>query len=143
MIDAAFAPAQGAPDTAPLRKPEPPREPEPLRELELLREPGAFESLVHEIGEDGAGEVQAVFLNETSARLELFRALALDQHRARIAREAHSLKSTARTFGYLRLATLALLLESKADALGDAEFYDLLQQMDAAFAGAKALESQD
>jgi len=134
MIDAAFAPAQGAPDTAPLHKAEPLREPEPLREL------GAFEALVCEIGEDGASEVRAVFWDETSARLKLFRTLALDRHRARIAREAHSLKSTARTFGYLRLARLALLLESTAAALGDAEFYDLLQQMDAAFAGAKAQE---
>jgi len=137
MIDAAFAPAQGTLDTAPLPAPE------PLRELEPLCEPAAFDTLVREIGEDGASEVRAVFWNETTARLERFRTLALDQHRARIAREAHSLKSTARTFGYVRLATLALLLESTADALGDAEFDDLLQQLDAAFAGAKAQESRD
>lgn len=72
MADAAFAPAQGAPDTA------------------ALREPGAFGLLVREIGEDGASEVRAVFWTETSARLALFRTLALNQHRARIAREAHS-----------------------------------------------------
>jgi len=131
MIDADFAPAQDALDAA------------PLRDLEPLREPGAFAVLVREIGEDGASEVRAVFWSETSARLELIRTLALDQHRARIAREAHSLKSTARTFGYLRLATLASLLESTADALGDAEFHDLLQRMDTAFAAAKAQESQD
>lgn len=131
MTDAAFAPAQGAPDTA------------APRDLDPLREPGAFDLLVREIGEDGASEVRAVFWNETSARLELFRNLALDQHRARIARDAHSLKSTARTFGYVRLARLALLLESTADALEDAEFDDLLQRMDTAFAAAKAQESQD
>src|SRR6185312_10739502 len=78
MIDADFAPAQDALDAA------------PLRDLEPLREPGAFAVLVREIGEDGASEVRAVFWSETSARLELFRTLALDQHRARIAREAHS-----------------------------------------------------
>ena len=131
MIDAAFALAQGAPDAAPLREPEP------------LREPGAFAVLVREIGEDGASEVRAVFWSETSARLKLFRTLALDQHRARIAREAHSLKSTARTFGYLRLAALALRLENTADVLGDAEYHDLLRQMDTAFTAAKAQESQD
>jgi HPt (histidine-containing phosphotransfer) domain-containing protein len=129
MFDAAFAPAQG--DPAPLREPEP------------LREPGAFGVLVREIGEDGAREVRAVFWSETSARLELFRALVLGQHRGRIAREAHSLKSTARTFGYLRLAALALRLESTIDALDDAEFNDLLERMDTAFAAAKAQESQD
>ncbi|MBR0690693.1 Hpt domain-containing protein [Bradyrhizobium manausense] len=130
MFDAAFAPAPGAHDTA------------PLRDLEPLREPGAFDALVREIGEDGAHEVRAVFWSDTSARLQLFHTLALGQHRAKIAREAHSLKSTARTFGYLRLAALALRLESTADSLADAEFGDLLQQMDAAFAAAKAQEPQ-
>lgn len=124
MFDAAFAPAQGALDTAP------------------LREPGAFNVLVREIGEDGACEVRAVFWSETSARLALFHTLALGQHRGRIAREAHSLKSTARTFGYIRLAALALWLESTADTLGDAEFSDLLWQMDEAFTAAKAQEPQ-
>ena len=128
MLDAAFAVVPGAHDTV------------PLRELEPLREARAFEALVHEIGEDGASEVRAVFWSETGARLQLFRTLALGQHRGRIAREAHSLKSTARTFGYVRLATLALRLEGTAGTLDDAEFGDLLQQMDAAFTAAKALE---
>jgi len=38
---------------------------------------------------------------------------------------------------------LGSVLESTADALGDAEFHDLLQRMDTAFAAAKAQESQD
>lgn len=122
MFDAVFAPAQGAFDTAP------------------LREPGAFNVLVREIGEDGACEVRAVFWSETSARLELFHTLALGPHRGRIAREAHSLKSTATTFGYVRLSGLALRLESTADTLDDAEFSDLLRQMDDAFTAAKAQE---
>ena len=130
MFDAAFAPMQGALDTV------------PLRELEPLREPGAFGALVREIGEDGAGEVRAVFWSDTSSRLKLFRTLELGQHRARIGREAHSLKSAARTFGYLRLAALALRLEGTADTLDDADFSDLLQQMDEAFTAAKAQESQ-
>ena len=125
MHDAAFAPAPHALDTAP------------------LREPSAFDALVREIGEDGASEVRAVFWSDTSTRLSLLRTLAPHQHRSRIAREAHSLKSTARTFGYLRLATLALRLESSADTLDDAGFCDLLAQMDAAFTAAKARESQD
>lgn len=124
MFDAAFAPAQGALDSSP------------------LREPGAFTVLVREIGEDGACEVRAVFWSETSARLELFHTLPLGQQRGRIAREAHSLKSTARTFGYLRLAALALRLESAAATLDEAEFSDLLRQMDEAFTAAKAQEPQ-
>lgn len=125
MHDAAFAPAPHALDTAP------------------LREPSAFDALVREIGEDGASEVRAVFWSDTSTRLSLLRTLAPHQHRSRIAREAHSLKSTARTFGYVRLATLALRLESRADALDDAEYCDLLERMNSAFAAAKALDPRD
>ncbi|WP_369719912.1 Hpt domain-containing protein [Bradyrhizobium sp. LLZ17] len=125
MLDASFAPARSTLETEP------------------LREPGAFEALVREIGQDGAAEVLDVFWSDTSARLELFRTLGLGQHRSKVGREAHSLKSTARTFGYLRLAALALELETTAEALGEAEFCDLLNRMDAAYAAARKQEPQD
>ena len=73
MFEATAAPAQKAPDADP------------------AREPGAYEALVREIGEDGACEVRDVFWSETCARMQLFRTLSLAQHHARIAREAHSL----------------------------------------------------
>jgi len=110
---------------------------------EPLRDADAYDVLVREIGEAGAGEVRAVFWSDTCARLKLFRTLELGQHRAKIAREAHSLKSAARTFGYLRLATLALQLEQTANTLGDPGFCDLLERMDAAFDAARAQEPQD
>jgi HPt (histidine-containing phosphotransfer) domain-containing protein len=106
------------------------------------REPGAYAALVREIGEDGAREVRAVFWSETCARLRLFRTLSLELHRAGIAREAHSLKSAAGTFGYVRLAALALRLEKTAEKLRSTEFHDLLDQMDAAYAAARAQEPQ-
>lgn len=109
---------------------------------EPAREPAAYAALVREIGEDGASEVRAVFWSETCARLQLFRTLSLAQHNARIAREAHSLKSAAGTFGYARLAALALRLEKTAETLGDAEFRDLLERMDAAYEAARAQEPQ-
>jgi HPt (histidine-containing phosphotransfer) domain-containing protein len=130
MFEATFATAPSALET------------EPARELEPLRAPGAFDALVREIGEDGAGEVRAVFWSETCARLKLFGVLALGEHRARIGREAHSLKSAARTFGYLRLASLAQRLERMADTLGEPEYCDLLARMDAAFTSARAEEPQ-
>lgn len=122
MLDATVAPAQEALDA------------------ELAREPRAYEALVREIGEDGACEVRDVFWSETCARLQLFRTLSPAQHHARIAREAHSLKSAAGTFGYVRLAALALRLEKTAEALGDTEFRVLLDLMDAAYAAARAQE---
>ncbi|MBW7974837.1 Hpt domain-containing protein [Bradyrhizobium sp. BR 10289] len=111
-------------------------------DAEPAREPGPYAALVREIGEEGAGEVRAVFWSETSARLQLFRTLSLAQHNARIAREAHSLKSAAGTFGYVRLAALALRLEKSAETLGETEFHDLLDRMDAAYAAARAQEPQ-
>ncbi|WFU72945.1 Hpt domain-containing protein [Bradyrhizobium sp. CB2312] len=107
-----------------------------------VREPGAYAALVAEIGEDGAQEVRTVFWSETCARLQLFRTLALAQHHARIAREAHSLKSAAGTFGYVRLAALALRLEQTAETLDEIEFRDLLDLMDGAFDAARAQEPQ-
>ena len=124
MFEVTVAPMQRALDAAP------------------AREPGAYEALIREIGEDGASEVRAVFWSETSARLQLFRTLSLAQQQAKIAREAHSLKSAAGTFGYVRLSVLALQLEKSADALGDAEFHALLERMDAAYAAARAQEPQ-
>ena len=111
-------------------------------DAEPAREPGAYQALVREIGEDGAGEVRDVFWSDTCARLQLFRTLSLAQHHGRIAREAHSLKSAAGTFGYVRLAVLALRLENTAERLGDAGFRDLLDLMDAAYAAARAQEPE-
>jgi HPt (histidine-containing phosphotransfer) domain-containing protein len=124
MFEATVAPAQKALDAEP------------------AREPGAYEALVREIGEDGASEVRAVFWSETRARLQEFRMLSVARHRARIAREAHSLKSAAGTFGYVMLAALALRLEQSAETLGEAAFHDLLDLMDAAYAAARAQEPQ-
>ncbi|WP_440636484.1 Hpt domain-containing protein [Bradyrhizobium sp. PUT101] len=124
MFDVTVAPARKALDAAP------------------AREPRAYEALVREIGEDAACEVRDVFWSETCVRLQLFRTLSLAQHHARIAREAHSLKSAAGTFGYLRLAALALRLEETAQGLGEADFRALLDLMDAAYAAARAQEPQ-
>jgi len=105
-------------------------------------EPGAFDELVREIGLDGACEVRAVFWTDTVARLQLFSGLALAEQRARIEREAHSLKSAAQTFGYLRLAALALRLEKSTATLSEAEYRTLRDEMDAAYAAALACEPQ-
>lgn len=105
-------------------------------DAEPAREPDAFDALVREIGRDGACEVRAVFWAETGARLRMFRDIAFAPHRARIEREAHSLKSAAQTFGYRRLSALALRLEREAATLAETEYGELLQQMDAAYAAA-------
>ena len=105
---------------------------------EPVRVPAAYEELVREIGEDGAGEVRTVFWSDTDARLKLLRDLTLAEQRARIGREAHSLKSAARTFGYLRLAALAQQLEQDAAMIDEAAHGALVEAMDAAYAAARA-----
>ena len=115
---------------------------EPTHTQEPARVAGAFEELVREIGQDGASEVRAVFWSDTDTRLVRLRELDLAAQRTRIEREAHSLKSTARTFGYLRLAALALELERSAAALDAAGHDALLTAMDAAYAAARAQEPQ-
>jgi HPt (histidine-containing phosphotransfer) domain-containing protein len=87
--------------------------------------------------------VRSVFWTETSGRLRLFRELAIGQHRDRIGREAHSLKSGAATFGYRRLASLALRLERSAAAICEADYSELLERMDAAYAAALARDPRN
>ncbi|GLR90089.1 Hpt domain-containing protein [Bradyrhizobium iriomotense] len=110
---------------------------EPSLAAEPAWDPRAFQALAREIGADGAGEVRAVFWSETDARLKLFGDLPLAQQRARIEREAHSLKSAARTFGYQWLAALAQQLEQNATALDDASYRKLLDAMAKAYAAAR------
>ena len=79
-----------------------------------------FRELAREIGEEAAAEIHSVFALETEARLKLLRELSIETERTRIGREAHSLKSSAGTFGYRALAGLALRLERDAVRLAEA-----------------------
>jgi len=98
----------------------------------------AFAALVDEIGEDGAAEVHAVFIDETRSRLARFRSATLEHDRAEIAREAHSLKSGAGSFGYRRVAALAQDLERRAGDATASEYLRMLTLLDAAFAAGQA-----
>jgi signal transduction histidine kinase/CheY-like chemotaxis protein/HPt (histidine-containing phosphotransfer) domain-containing protein len=101
-----------------------------------------FRELVREIGEQAATEIHAVFTAETEARLQLLRRLAIESERVKIGREAHSLKSSAATFGYRALAGLALRLERESARLANHEYVALLDAMDAAYSSAAAQELQ-
>jgi CheY-like chemotaxis protein/HPt (histidine-containing phosphotransfer) domain-containing protein len=101
-----------------------------------------FEELVREIGEQSASEIHAVFTEETEIRMKLLRKLSLELDRIKIGREAHSLKSSAGTFGYRELASLAQKLEEAARWLAEGEYRELLDRMDASYSAAKAQELQ-
>jgi signal transduction histidine kinase/DNA-binding NarL/FixJ family response regulator/HPt (histidine-containing phosphotransfer) domain-containing protein len=113
-------------------------DPEIAPEPALDRE--AYTELVSEIGDEAAQEIHDVFISETDARLKLLRGLPLERDRIKIGREAHSLKSAAGTFGYRRLASLALLLERDAPRLTADAYVELLDGIDAAYAAARKLE---
>jgi signal transduction histidine kinase/DNA-binding response OmpR family regulator len=110
--------------------------------VEPVLDRNAFEELAREIGPDGACEIRTVFLAETEAKLKLLRRLSVDADRATIGREAHSLKSAAGTFGYRQLASVARLIERRAEQLSSDDYLQLLDHVDAAFAAGRALDLQ-
>ena len=101
-----------------------------------------FDLLVKEIGEQAASEIHKVFTEETESRLKLLRSMSLDSDLITIGREAHSLKSSAATFGYCELARLSEKLEDDARWLADGEYRELLDRIDAAYGSARVLELQ-
>jgi HPt (histidine-containing phosphotransfer) domain-containing protein len=124
-------------DAPPLAAAEPPDAEEPVLDR------SAFATLVSEIGEESAAEIRTVFVSETDIRLKLLRQLSIERERTKIGREAHSLKSAAGTFGYRRLASLALRLEKSAIRLSDAEYRQLLDLIEGTYASARAQEAAE
>ena len=117
-------------------------EPAAIVTAEPVLDRNAFEELAREIGPDGACEIRTVFLAETEAKLKLLRRLSVDADRATIGREAHSLKSAAGTFGYRQVASVARLIERRAEQLSSDDYLQLLDHVDAAFAAGRALDLQ-
>jgi HPt (histidine-containing phosphotransfer) domain-containing protein len=102
----------------------------------------AFEELVREIGGQAASEIRAVFTEETEIRMNLLRKLSLDRDMTGIGREAHSLKSSAGTFGYRELASLAEELELGARWLADGEYREPLDRTDVTYSSTRAEKLQ-
>jgi hypothetical protein len=93
----------------------------------------AFEDLIAEIDLEGAFETFRIFVADTTRRLQSFSTLGIEASRKQIRLEAHSLKSTAATFGFHRLAELAKLVEREADVVPEAEFRSIVSRMREAF----------
>ena len=72
-------------------------------------------ALISELGKEDTAEVLKIFLADTSSKMS---AIASDlQARSTIKREAHSIKSSSATFGFVELSRLARELESGAEAM--------------------------
>ena len=103
----------------------------------------AFLELTREVGEQAASEIHVVFTSETEARLKRLQEYPIELERIRIGREAHSLKSSAGTFGYRELASLASSLEQQAVRLTEVEYRHLLDRMETAYSQAAAEHRRD
>jgi hypothetical protein len=74
----------------------------------------AFLSLSAELGADGAAEILETFLSDTSRRLEVIACSRTDC--SVVKRQAHSIKSSAATLGFLELSGIARELEFGAES---------------------------
>ncbi|MBR0967846.1 Hpt domain-containing protein [Bradyrhizobium diazoefficiens] len=71
--------------------------------------------LISELGPEDTAEVLRAFLDDTGRKIAVLGAEPPDP--ALIRQEAHSIKSSAATFGFLELSTLAQSLEQQASLM--------------------------
>lgn len=90
-----------------------------------------YQVLCAELGDEDAAEVLQTFLDDTSSKFAGLDAKLDD--RAELTREAHSIKSSAATFGFVALSKLAREIEVGAPRLNDETIRLLLQKMQGSF----------
>lgn len=101
-----------------------------MDEMPLFQQATLVE-LISELGKEDTAEVLKIFLADTSSRMS---AIASDlQARSTIKREAHSIKSSSATFGFVELSRLARELESGAGAMSPAELQESAGKLRHAF----------
>ena len=93
-----------------------------------------YQLLADELGETAMAEALASFVQDSTTRLEVLKQCTLDDNRDMVARNAHTIKGTAATFGFNRLSNLAKWLEHNAVHISADEFATTIHQLDAAFA---------
>jgi signal transduction histidine kinase/DNA-binding response OmpR family regulator len=98
-----------------------------------ILDPAAFEALAAEIDMDGAVETFKIFAADTRRLLASLSKVEIETSRKQVQVDAHSLKSTAATFGFRQLSALAKQLEHSAMAIPEDQFLSIVPQMDAAF----------
>lgn len=87
--------------------------------------------LSSELGEEDTVEVLKAFLADTSRKIGGM-AVAMGD-RSTIKREAHSIKSSAATFGFAELSALARMLEAGSEAMSVAELQRFVEALGRAF----------
>ena len=94
-----------------------------------------FQSLVADLGEADTIEVLGTFLADTSGKMT--RLVASGDERSLIKREAHSIKSSAGTFGFDELSQLARGLEVVAESATTETLSGSMRELQSAFERAR------
>jgi len=96
-----------------------------------------FEALVEDVGGELAQELLGLFLAETQRVIATCTSLDGGSREA-IARHAHSLKSSAATFGFRQFSAAARRLEIEATTLPTSELTERLRSLKSTFAALDA-----
>ncbi|HZB90977.1 MAG TPA: ATP-binding protein, partial [Stellaceae bacterium] len=94
--------------------------------------------LMSEIGGSAARDLVEIFLADAQKRLGQMRALAGSGETKALGRSAHSIKSSAATFGLSRLAAVAAEIESEAATASSARVSALLDEAAEALGGGRS-----
>ena len=100
-----------------------------------------FRELGSELGPDDTLALLNVFLADTAKKL--IRIEAEDQTRAIIKREAHSMKSSAATFGFRVLSQTARQLEAGAEAMPEDALRASIEELRQAFEATRAFADRN
>lgn len=95
-----------------------------------------FRELGDELGAEDTAAVLQAFLADTAKRLD--RLEADDQSLSDIKREAHSMKSSAATFGFRMLSQLARELEAGVETMPQAALRESIRELRQAFEATSA-----
>jgi HPt (histidine-containing phosphotransfer) domain-containing protein len=96
-----------------------------------LFDPSVFRGLCSELGNEDAAEVLQAFLADTPRKMALIMSATTD--RPSIKRAAHSIKSSAATFGFAELSALARDLESGIGGMSAPQLHDCVGTLCQAF----------
>ena len=100
----------------------------------MLEEPlfnsSVFRGLCSELGNEDAIEVLQAFLGDAPAKMAM---IVATTDRPSIKRAAHSIKSSAATFGFAKLSVLARDLEASIESMSVAQLRDRVGALGEAF----------
>ena len=96
-----------------------------------LFDQAVYLNLSSELGEEDTIEVLKAFLTDTSRKLGIMASATGD--RSTVKREAHSIKSSAATFGFAELSALARKLEASSETMSVPELQDSVETLRQAF----------